>query len=79
MSCLFPGCTNTKHFCKDTDIKFFKFPALPYIRQKWLNSCKLIESDLPKAPLICSIHFAKEDKALDKKIPRLYKSAFPKR
>ena len=31
MSCLFPNCENTKHFCQNTVIKFFKFPTQTYI------------------------------------------------
>lgn len=76
MSCLFPDCENTRHFCQNTGIKFFKFPTQMYMRQKWLNSCKLTESELPKVPLVCSLHFGSED-IVQGKVCKLNKNAFP--
>ncbi|TMW40620.1 hypothetical protein DOY81_014299, partial [Sarcophaga bullata] len=78
MSCIFPECDNTKHYCKKTDIRFFHFPALPYMRQKWLKACKRKEEDLPKVPLVCSKHFVGKDIYLDKKYARLNKNAVPR-
>lgn len=63
MSCIFPGCENTRHFRKNTGITFF-------------NCCNLTESNLPKAPLVCSLHFGRED-IVEGNVRKLNKNASP--
>ena len=76
MSCMFPNCNNTKHFCKNTNVRFFKVPTVANIRQKWLEVCNRSEEDLPKDPLVCSVHFGENYIAVNNKRIRLEKMQF---
>ncbi|KNC32043.1 hypothetical protein FF38_14543 [Lucilia cuprina] len=61
MSCLFPKCECKKHHSSVSNIHFFKIPTIPYIRKEWLKVCNIEDDDLPGEPLVCSLHFSRQD------------------
>ncbi|XP_017471567.1 PREDICTED: uncharacterized protein LOC108362923 [Rhagoletis zephyria] len=61
MSCCFRGCFNTRNSCRNTAVKHFKFPVVPYLREKWMKACGLSEQQLPREPFVCSNHFLSTD------------------
>ncbi|XP_018357342.1 PREDICTED: 52 kDa repressor of the inhibitor of the protein kinase-like isoform X2 [Trachymyrmex cornetzi] len=56
-SCYIKNCTNRVRI---NDIKFFKLPKEPVVRQQWLKACGKNERELPKSATICSIHFEED-------------------
>jgi len=45
-SCYIKNCTNRVRI---NDIKFFKLPKEPVVRQQWLKACGKNEGELPKS------------------------------
>ena len=78
MSCIFENCSNTKYFCKNTDVRFFQVPTIPYMRKKWLEACNVTDERLSKTLLVCSNHFDPKDIIKKETNVRLNRSAIPK-
>ncbi|XP_045783428.1 uncharacterized protein LOC123879646 [Maniola jurtina] len=59
MKCCVPSCTNgLKTDSKNTQkVTFHKVPKEKYCRVAWFAALGIEESELPEAPVVCSLHF----------------------
>ena len=61
--CVFPYCGN---YGRNEKAKgFFNFPQKEPKRSEWIDICALQNTQLPRKPFICHLHFDKEDLNLD--------------
>ncbi|XP_069364225.1 zinc finger protein 184-like [Maniola hyperantus] len=58
MKCCVPSCNSLKTDSKNTQkVTFHKVPKEKFCRVAWFAALGIEESDLPEAPVVCSLHF----------------------
>ena len=60
IDCSYGTGTKRKKNAKIDKVKFHPFPEDNTLRKSWLHNMKRHDSDLPKNPVLCSLHFKEE-------------------